>query len=265
MQESKRVVRALKVPGRDPAIEPRNRQAPPGIRRRIARNGDRQAIRRRSEIDRSGGLGKPRRGPCDDGDRGATCVATPATGRHAGTRSLVTDAAPGRGSHPTFVGSRLGSGTMRRRVTTAERFHATGEQPVEQNPSAMPPCARRPVCPRQKRGGRLSFRIGFWYNPTMNPLETASAPVAYTGRVKNGVVVLDAQISLSEGQEVRVEPVQPKSPAVSEARTAQVEAMKRMFAEWDEEDSKLSDEEADRLHVALQQSPRLTFRTPKLD
>ena len=51
---------------------------------------------------------------CDDGDHVATFAETPAIVRHAGTRRLMTDAAPRRGSrHPTFVGSRRGSRTMR--------------------------------------------------------------------------------------------------------------------------------------------------------
>src|SRR5438552_4018592 len=103
------------------------RQVPPDVRRWIARDGDRAAVERRSEIDLTSGLGKPRGVLCGYGDHVATFAATPTTGRHAGTRFLVTDAAPGWGSHPTCVGSR-------RRlphsapvgVTTAERFHATG-------------------------------------------------------------------------------------------------------------------------------------------
>src|SRR5258706_6728870 len=84
--------------------------APPGGRRGIARNGDRAAINRRSEIDRSSGSGEPRGVPCDEGDHVATSAATPTTGRHAGTRFLATDAAPGWGSHPTCVASLRGSG-----------------------------------------------------------------------------------------------------------------------------------------------------------
>src|SRR5437016_5626791 len=51
--------------------------APPGGRRGIARNGDRAAINRRSEIDRYGGSGEPRGVPCDEGDHVATFAATP--------------------------------------------------------------------------------------------------------------------------------------------------------------------------------------------
>ncbi len=128
------------------------RQSPPKGRRGIARNGDRAAIDRRSEIDRSGGLGKPRGGPCHEGDHVATSAATPATGRHAGTRSLVTDAAPGRGSHPTCVGSRHGSGTMR---PAASRRRSRATRPrITRSPCL--PCSMREasgVSPRP-RGGR---------------------------------------------------------------------------------------------------------------
>ena len=55
----------------------------------------------------------------------------PTTGRHAGTRFLATDAAPGWGVAPdlrrvaTWLRHHAPPG-----VTTAERLHATGEQPV---------------------------------------------------------------------------------------------------------------------------------------
>jgi len=58
-------------------------QAPPSDRRTVAPSGDREAIDRRSEIDRPCGLGKPRRVPYDDGDHVATFAATP---RHRTTR-----------------------------------------------------------------------------------------------------------------------------------------------------------------------------------
>ena len=55
----------------------------------------------------------------------------PTTGRHAGTRFLATDAAPGRG---VATDLRRVATWLRHHapigVTTAERFHATGEQPV---------------------------------------------------------------------------------------------------------------------------------------
>lgn len=99
----------------------------------------------------------------------------------------------------------------------------------------------------------------------MNSLESPSAFPAYRGHVKNGVVVLDTEIPLSEGQEVRVEPIPPKGQHDTDARAAKIEEMKRLFAQWDEEDGQLSDEEADRLHIAIQQNRGLSFRTPKLD
>jgi hypothetical protein len=45
---------------------------PPRFRRTVAASGGRAAIVRRSEIDRSCGLGKPRRVPCHNGDHVAT-------------------------------------------------------------------------------------------------------------------------------------------------------------------------------------------------
>ena len=96
----------------------------------------------------------------------------------------------------------------------------------------------------------------------MNPIETSSAPASFTGHVKNGVVVLDARVSLSEGQAVRVEPL---IAPVNAERAELLARMKQAFDTWTEEDSKLSDEEADCLHVALEQNRGLSFRTPKLD
>lgn len=69
----------MKVPAARHATKASSGQVAPGVRREIARNGDRQAVERRSEIDRSGGLGKPRGVPCDQGDHVATFAATPAT------------------------------------------------------------------------------------------------------------------------------------------------------------------------------------------
>ena len=45
----------------------------------------------------------------------------------------------------------------------------------------------------------------------------------------------------------------------------QLQRMKTLFAQWDEEDRSLTDEEADRLQLALQQNRGLSFRTPQLD
>ena len=97
----------------------------------------------------------------------------------------------------------------------------------------------------------------------MDTLETASAPVAYKGHVRNGRVVLDVPVELAEGQEVRVEPVQP-TRLIGDSRAAQLEEMKRLFAQWDEEDRQIPDEVAEEFHRNLQVN-RLQFRTPNLD
>ena len=101
----------------------------------------------------------------------------------------------------------------------------------------------------------------------MNPTETASAPSSYTGHVKNGVVVLDTGIPFSEGQAVRVERLTPRDDvsAADGERAELLARMKQAFDTWTEEDSKLSDEEADRLHIALEQNRGLSFRTPTLN
>ena len=83
--------------------------------------------------------------------------------------------------------------------------------------------------------------------------------------MKNGVVVLEAG-SLEEGQAVRVEPIEPgtQSPLDSE-RAARVRRLQQRFAEWTEEDGRLTDEEADRLRAALDQHRGVRFRSPPLD
>ena len=96
----------------------------------------------------------------------------------------------------------------------------------------------------------------------MKPSENASSQ-AYIGHVKNGVIVLDAQINLDEGQPVRVEPL-AQTPLDTE-RAERVRQLQQLFAQWTEEDGKLTDEEADRLRTALKQSRGLGFRSPALD
>jgi hypothetical protein len=87
---------------------------------------------------------------------------------------------------------------------------------------------------------------------------------SYIGHVKNGVVVLDSNVVLTDGQAVRVEPLPASAPQKHE-REDRVRRLQRVLAEWTEEDSKLSDEEADRLHSALAQNHGLSFRSPLLD
>jgi hypothetical protein len=96
----------------------------------------------------------------------------------------------------------------------------------------------------------------------MKPSETPAPPASYIGHVKDGVVVFDAHVSLPDGQAVRVEPL-GEAPLTQE-RADQVRRLQQLFAEWTEEDGKLSEEEAERLHTALERSPRLRFRSPEL-
>ena len=99
----------------------------------------------------------------------------------------------------------------------------------------------------------------------MKQPETQS-PASYLGHVKNGVVVLDTQVALNDGQAVRVEPLGPGTGAkLDTERADRVRQLQQYFAEWTVEDGKLSDAEADRLHAALEQNRGLSFRSPTLD
>lgn len=96
----------------------------------------------------------------------------------------------------------------------------------------------------------------------MNLSTTESPLPSYLGHVVNGVIVVDTTVMLSEGQAVRIEPlVQEIATPIAD----QLQRMKTLFAQWDEEDRSLTDEEADRLQLALQQNRGLSFRTPQLD
>ena len=100
----------------------------------------------------------------------------------------------------------------------------------------------------------------------MKPSPTLPSAPTYTGHVQNGVIILDTELTLSEGQAVRIEPLGlDATTPITDERATQLRRMKTLFTQWDEEDSQLSDEEADRLHLALQQNRGLTFRTPPLD
>ena len=97
----------------------------------------------------------------------------------------------------------------------------------------------------------------------MSPTETLSPPPSYIGHVRNGVVVLDQNAPLTEGQAVRVEPV--ASQAMLDAdRMERVRQLQSLFQQWTEEDAQLSNEEADRLRLALNSSQGLQFRVPEL-
>lgn len=74
------------------------------------------------------------------------------------------------------------------------------------------------------------------------------------------MVVLDAQNYLSEGQPVRVESVEQTGG--SQEQADRVRKLQQLFAEWTEEDGKLSNAEADLLQNALEQTRGLGFRVP---
>ena len=100
----------------------------------------------------------------------------------------------------------------------------------------------------------------------MKSSENSSSPASYIGHVKNGVVVLDAPFALNEGQAVRIDPLaQDKEKPLDAERAERVRQMQQLFAEWTEEDGRLTDEEADRLRTALERNRGLGFRSPTLD
>ena len=85
------------------------------------------------------------------------------------------------------------------------------------------------------------------------------------GHVKNGIVVLDAPVALRDGQAVRVETVRQEVDRENMDRADRVRQLQQLFADWTEEDATLSDEEADRLHTALEHNRGLTLRSTMLD
>jgi hypothetical protein len=92
------------------------------------------------------------------------------------------------------------------------------------------------------------------------PSEPSSLEPSYFGHVKNGVVVFDAQTPLREGQSVRVEPLPAK-----DGQADRIEQLRRLFADWTEEDGKLPEEQADVLREALEQHRGLSFHSPTMD
>ena len=100
----------------------------------------------------------------------------------------------------------------------------------------------------------------------MSATENPSRASSYIGHVKNGVVVVDAEVPLNEGQAVRVEPLeQGVGSELTKAHAERVRQLQQLFAQWTEEDDRLPDEEADRLQAALDQNPRLNIRPSNLD
>ena len=101
----------------------------------------------------------------------------------------------------------------------------------------------------------------------MNPAETLSPVPSYVGHVRNGLVVLDADASLIEGQAVRVEPLQvPSAEAgrMDAELSARVQKMRTIFEQWTQEDSQVSPEVAEEFHRALETNRGLEFQTPNL-
>jgi hypothetical protein len=90
------------------------------------------------------------------------------------------------------------------------------------------------------------------------PEQTASH--SYTGRVQNGIIVLDTPNCLAEGQAVRIEPLSAAPMELDPC--SRVGRLKQLFSKWTAEDSELPDEEADRLRVALEQNRGVRFQSP---
>ena len=96
--------------------------------------------------------------------------------------------------------------------------------------------------------------------------ETLPSASSYVGHVRNGVIVPDANFALTEGLAVRFEPLEQELVTpISDERADQLQQMQKLFAQWDEEDSNISDEDAESFHQALEQNRGLSFRIPQLD
>jgi len=94
----------------------------------------------------------------------------------------------------------------------------------------------------------------------MKKSEIHSSESSFVGHVKNGGVVFDPQLPLADGQAVRIEPLRQEAESQLDAEQIdRVGRLEGLFAEWTEEDGKLSDEEADRLQAALEQHRGLGF------
>jgi hypothetical protein len=100
----------------------------------------------------------------------------------------------------------------------------------------------------------------------MNPPQPPPSATSYTGYVKNGVIVLDTNAGLVEGQAVRVVPLGEQEQIGREKESAErMRQLQLLFAEWTDEDGKLSDKEADCLRAALIQNRGIGFRSPVVD
>ncbi len=100
----------------------------------------------------------------------------------------------------------------------------------------------------------------------MKRLEAPLSPTPYVGQVRNGVVAFDAHVPIADGQIVRVEPLPCRNDVRADSdRADRVRQLQKSFGDWNEEESQLTDEEADRLDTALAQHARLTLWSAKLD
>ena len=118
----------------------------------------------------------------------------------------------------------------------------------------------------QSASDEVSPRLTLRYHVCMNPPQPPSSATSYTGYVKNGVIVLDTNAGLVEGQAVRVVPLGEQEQIGREKKSAErMRQLQQLFAEWTDEDGKLSDEDADRLRAALIQNRGIGLRSPVVD
>jgi hypothetical protein len=97
----------------------------------------------------------------------------------------------------------------------------------------------------------------------MDTSHTQPPAPSYIGHVKNGVIVLDGKAPLTEGQTVRVEPLDQRAGGEQAEDWAEsIRELRRLFDEWTDEDGRLPDENTDRLQEALDQSRGLTLQSP---
>src|SRR5580765_3326235 len=99
----------------------------------------------------------------------------------------------------------------------------------------------------------------------MRPSESPLPASTVLGHVQDGVIVVDASVILPEGQVVRIEPLSEAATDVDSLRVDRVRQLQQLFAQWTEEDAKLSAEDADCLHNALEKHRGVGFRSPALD
>ncbi len=126
------------------------------------------------------------------------------------------------------------------------------------------------MSPPGKKVGGIDFGFRndadhFWYTDGMDPSKDSAKESSYRGHVKNGVVVLDDKVALNDGQQVRVEPLDSGTNAQDAERAERVDRLKQLFAQWTDEDGKLSEEEADCLRAALDRNRGLHFRSATND